>query len=157
MKTENYTATTSGIEAQSIEFMPIRNYIRIVVEANGPQNFTSPTEAYFDNFRILDGTTEEMIDGGIANKLAFKYRIHDARIGRFLSRDQLAKEFAWNSPYAFSENRVVDAIELEGAESLIVHEKINLTKSGKSETQKVQTWKQAYPDSEDEHGPRGTG
>ena len=47
---------------------------------------------------------------------AYQYRIHDARLGRFLSRDPLAKEFAWNSPYAFSENRVIDGIDLEGLE-----------------------------------------
>ena len=46
-----------------------------------------------------------------------QYRIHDARLGRFLSRDPLAPDYPWNSPYAFSENRVVDRIELEGLES----------------------------------------
>jgi hypothetical protein len=33
--------------------------------------------------------------------------------------DPLFKSFPWNSSYAFSENRVVDAIELEGLEKLI--------------------------------------
>lgn len=42
--------------------------------------------------------------------------MHDPRLGRFFSTDPLAKEFPWNSPYAFSENRVIDGIELEGAE-----------------------------------------
>jgi len=32
--------------------------------------------------------------------------------------DPLAKKYPWNSSYAFSENRVIDAVELEGAESL---------------------------------------
>lgn len=78
-------------------------------------------------------------------------------MGRFLSTDPLEKEFAWNSPYAFSENRVIDAIELEGAESLLIKEKVNLTKTGKVITQEKRTWKQVYPDSKDGHGPRGTG
>jgi hypothetical protein len=34
--------------------------------------------------------------------------------------DPLATTYPWNSPYAFSENRVIDAIELEGGEKLIV-------------------------------------
>lgn len=55
---------------------------------------------------------------GSGNSLAFKYRIHDARLGKFLSIDPLAASYPWNSPYAFSENRVIDAIELEGAERL---------------------------------------
>ncbi|MBL4708040.1 MAG: hypothetical protein JKY48_06335, partial [Flavobacteriales bacterium] len=47
---------------------------------------------------------------------ALEYRIHDASIGRFLSVDPLVKEYPWNSPYAFSENKVIDHIELEGRE-----------------------------------------
>ncbi|HRD52967.1 MAG TPA: RHS repeat-associated core domain-containing protein [Flavobacteriales bacterium] len=47
---------------------------------------------------------------------AFEYRMHDARVGRFLSIDPLASKFAYNSPYAFSENRVIDGVELEGKE-----------------------------------------
>jgi hypothetical protein len=48
--------------------------------------------------------------------IALEYRIHDAEIGRFLSRDPLAADYAHNSPYAFSENRVIDGRELEGLE-----------------------------------------
>ncbi len=42
--------------------------------------------------------------------------MHDPRVGRFLSLDPLAPQYPHNSPYAFSENRVIDGIELEGAE-----------------------------------------
>ncbi|MGQ3015447.1 MAG: hypothetical protein ACT6QS_17160, partial [Flavobacteriales bacterium] len=48
---------------------------------------------------------------------AFEYRIHDTRLGRFLSVDPLAPEYPWNSTYAFAENRVINSIDLEGAES----------------------------------------
>ena len=44
--------------------------------------------------------------------------MYDARIGRFLSIDPLASKYPWNSPYAFSENRVLDGVELEGLEYL---------------------------------------
>ncbi|MFW5983346.1 MAG: RHS repeat-associated core domain-containing protein [bacterium] len=56
--------------------------------------------------------------GTEGSHLAFRYRIHDARIGRFLSIDPLTKDYPWNSPYAFSENRVIDRIELEGLEAV---------------------------------------
>ncbi len=46
----------------------------------------------------------------------YKYRMHDSRVGRFFAVDPLSPEYPWNSPYAFSENRVVDGIELEGLE-----------------------------------------
>lgn len=37
-------------------------------------------------------------------------------LGRFFNIDPLAEEFPYNSTYAFSENRVIDGIELEGLE-----------------------------------------
>lgn len=49
----------------------------------------------------------------------YAYRMHDPRIGKFLSIDPIATNFPWNSPYSFSENRVVDGIEFEGLE--VVH------------------------------------
>ena len=55
---------------------------------------------------------------GKGNSYAFKYRIHDPRLGRFLSIDPLAPEYPFYSPYAFSGNRLLDAIELEGLEPL---------------------------------------
>ncbi len=61
---------------------------------------------------------------GSGNSVNYKFRMHDARLGRFFSRDPLAPEYSYNSPYAFSENRVIDAVELEGAEKdlSIVHD-----------------------------------
>jgi len=48
--------------------------------------------------------------------ISFNYRVEDSRLMRFFSVDPLTKKYAYNSPYAFSENRVIDAIELEGLE-----------------------------------------
>ena len=53
---------------------------------------------------------------GEGNSLNYTFRMHDPRVGRFFARDPLERSFPWNSPYAFSENRVIDGIELEGAE-----------------------------------------
>jgi RHS repeat-associated protein len=55
---------------------------------------------------------------GSGNSYAFKYRIHDPRLGRFLSVDPLSKEYAWNSTYAFAENSVLENMDFEGAEAL---------------------------------------
>ncbi len=55
---------------------------------------------------------------GEGNSLNYKYRMHDPRVGRFFSIDPLSAEYPWNSPYAFSENRVIDGVELEGLEYL---------------------------------------
>ncbi|TRX09649.1 HNH endonuclease [Flavobacterium gawalongense] len=42
--------------------------------------------------------------------------MHDPRVGRFFARDPLFKEYPFYSPYAFSGNRVIDKVELEGLE-----------------------------------------
>ena len=57
---------------------------------------------------------------GEGNSINYKYRMHDPRVGRFFAVDPLESSYSWNSPYAFSNNRVIDAIELEGLESFIV-------------------------------------
>lgn len=57
---------------------------------------------------------------GEGNSINYKFRMHDPRLGRFFAVDPLEKSYPWNSPYAFSENRVIDAIELEGLEKVLV-------------------------------------
>ncbi|MFH6996041.1 RHS repeat domain-containing protein [Flavobacterium sp. FlaQc-48] len=59
---------------------------------------------------------------GEGNSINYTFRMHDPRIGRFLSIDPLTRLYPHNSPYAFSENRVIDGMELEGLEYLSFHE-----------------------------------
>jgi hypothetical protein len=42
--------------------------------------------------------------------------MHDPRIGRFFAVDPLFREYPYNSPYSFSENRIIDGVEREGLE-----------------------------------------
>ncbi|MBS1652274.1 MAG: hypothetical protein JSU07_09720 [Bacteroidetes bacterium] len=60
---------------------------------------------------------------GTGNSYNFKYRVYDARLGKFLSVDPLSKSYPWNSPYAFAENDVIRAIDLEGLEKYIIHQR----------------------------------
>ena len=53
---------------------------------------------------------------GDNNSLNYEYRMHDPRIGRFFAVDPLANKYPHNSSYAFSENRVIDGIDMEGLE-----------------------------------------
>ena len=46
----------------------------------------------------------------------FKYRFYDATYARFWSIDPIAEDYAYNSTYAFSENKLGLGIELEGKE-----------------------------------------
>ncbi len=62
---------------------------------------------------------------GEGNSVNYKYRMHDPRVGRFFAVDPLFRDYPHNSPYAFSENRVIDGIELEGLEWEIAGKSIN--------------------------------
>jgi hypothetical protein len=64
-----------------------------------------------------------MDDGvkGSGNSINYKYRMHDPRLGRFFCVDPIAHEYPFNSPYAFSENNVIHARELEGLEMVTVY------------------------------------
>jgi hypothetical protein len=57
-------------------------------------------------------TDNELWGGAVS----FKYRVEDPRLVRFFSVDPLTGKYPHNSPYAFSENRLIDGIELEGLE-----------------------------------------
>jgi len=76
------------------------------------RNFSSPEYRYGFQGQEKDDEVK-----GNGNSLNYKFRMHDPRVGRFFAVDPLARNYAWNSSYAFSENRVIDRVELEGLES----------------------------------------
>ena len=53
---------------------------------------------------------------GNGNSVNYKYRMHDPRLGRFLAMDadSMIRKYPYYSPYAFSGNRVIDKVEIEG-------------------------------------------
>jgi len=58
---------------------------------------------------------------GEGNSIKYKYRMHYPRVERFFAVDPLIAKYPHNGPYNFSENRVNDAIELEGLEAFFIH------------------------------------
>ena len=81
--------------------------------------FTSPHLPPMGSRSLKVGFQGQLQDDevkGEGNSVNFEYRMHDPRLGRFFAVDPLAKDFPWNSPYAFSENRLIDGVELEGLE-----------------------------------------
>lgn len=56
---------------------------------------------------------------GEGNSYNYTFRMHDPRLMRFFATDPLFRQYSYNSPYAFSENRVIDGVELEGLEFTI--------------------------------------
>lgn len=67
---------------------------------------------------------DDELYGSVGTSYSYEYRMHDPRIGRFMSIDPLATKYPWNSPYAFSENRVIDMVELEGLEAAPTPDKV---------------------------------
>jgi len=57
---------------------------------------------------------------GIGTQQDYGMRIYDPRLGKFLSVDPLASEFAWNSPYSYAENGPISATDLDGGESKVI-------------------------------------
>ena len=51
---------------------------------------------------------------------SFKWRNYMPDIGRFFNVDPLSEKYAYQSHYNFSENRVIDARELEGLEAKLL-------------------------------------
>jgi RHS repeat-associated protein len=61
---------------------------------------------------------QEHQDDFLINWSSFKWRNHQPDIGRFFNIDPLAHKYVHNSPYAFSENKLINMIELEGLEAV---------------------------------------
>ncbi len=100
--------------------VPNRNFPTNTI-ANGGYRYGFQGQEKDDDIKNKKGTS-----------LNYKFRMHDPRGGRFLSIDPLATEYPHNSPYAFSENRVIDGTELEGAEYLWYYQNLIKMNSGGS-------------------------
>ena len=93
------------------------NYYPFGLEHKGYNNVINGTE---NNYQTFQGQ-ENTLDLGL-NVHEWKYRISDPAIGRFWQVDPLAEDYVHNGTYNFSENRVIDAYELEGAEAVVISE-----------------------------------
>ena len=80
------------------------------------RNFQSPEYRY--GFQGQEKDDEIKGDG---NSLNYKFRMHDPRVGRFFAVDPLTKKYPFYSPYQFSGNKVIHAIELEGLEEFEIN------------------------------------
>jgi RHS repeat-associated protein len=84
----------------------------------GRTQHLNPNSKY--RFRFQGQEMDDEIKGD-GNSVNYTYRMHDPRLGRFFAIDPLAASYPWNSTYAFSENRLIDGVELEGLEFKPMH------------------------------------
>lgn len=59
---------------------------------------------------------------GVGNHQDYGMRMYDPRIGRFFSVDPVFKDYPFLTPYQFSSNTPIQAIDLDGAEAWVVVE-----------------------------------
>ena len=105
----NIGTTTVGYKAQVVNVSDYYSFGSEIAE----RSYDPVKPLYRFGFQAQEKDNEIY---GKGNTYYFKFREHDARIGRFWSVDPLAAKYPWNSPYAFAMNRLVDGIELEGKE-----------------------------------------
>lgn len=80
---------------------------------------------------------DDELGKGKGNSVNYKYRMHDPRIGRFFAVDPLSPDYPHNSPYAFSENVVINAIELEGLEKHFNFNSLSVSNQARGEILKI--------------------
>ena len=56
---------------------------------------------------------------GAGNSIDYGFRMHDPRIGRFLSIDPLFKTYPWYTPYQYAGNSPIAFIDLDGLERVL--------------------------------------
>jgi hypothetical protein len=67
---------------------------------------------------------------GEGNSVNYSFRMHDSRLGRFFTFDPLEAKFPYNSTFAFSENRLIDGLELEGSQVILIGKNVSATLMG---------------------------
>ena len=75
-------------------------------------NRNSSSTAYRYGFQGQEKDDE--VKDGNGTSINYKYRMHDPRVGRFFAADPLEHKFPWMTPYAFTQNKVIMFVELEG-------------------------------------------
>ncbi|WP_303318397.1 DUF6443 domain-containing protein [Flavivirga abyssicola] len=108
----SYSDTDGNGSVISSEILSENNYYPFGLKHKGYNN--NPSSSNIALKRRFQG--QEHQDELNLNWYSFKWRNADPAIGRFFNIDPLSEKFMYNSTYAFSENRVIDGVELEGLE-----------------------------------------
>ncbi len=104
-----------GARKLSYHFPFLRDYKEINSVHTGLPNRHESTNEYRYGFQGQEKDDEIKGEG---NSFNYKYRMHDARVGRFFAVDPLTAKYPHYTPYSFSGNKVINSIELEGLEDL---------------------------------------
>jgi len=75
---------------------------------------------------------------GEGNSLNYTFRMHDPRVGRFFATDPLESRYSFMTPYQFSSNSTIGAVELEGLEGEDIRFRQWMRSQGRVQAQSVQ-------------------
>ncbi|MGG5207297.1 RHS repeat-associated core domain-containing protein, partial [Chryseobacterium sp. MIQD13] len=102
-------------------------------------NHLKTRNAYFGagNYRNYKYQEQELQETGF---YSFKWRNYMPDVGRFFNIDPLSEKYSYQSHYNFSENRVIDARELEGLEA------VKFNEGTKNLIIAIQGWDNGNPD-----------
>ena len=95
------------------EIVKESNYYPFGLEHQGYNSNINGVENDYEQFQGQEWTEDLSL-----NIHEWKYRISDPAIGKFWQVDPLAEDYSYQSPYNFSENRLIDSRELEGLERI---------------------------------------
>jgi RHS repeat-associated protein len=113
---DNLTLTQDGIAGVSY-------YTTQLVSAQDyyPFGTTLPGRTFqddrFDGYRFaFNGKEKDNETYGDGNEYDYGFRIYNPRLGKFLSVDPLTQTYPWYTPYQFSGNRPIWAVDRDGLE-----------------------------------------
>ncbi|PKP14814.1 MAG: hypothetical protein CVU07_12955, partial [Bacteroidetes bacterium HGW-Bacteroidetes-23] len=101
----------NGLITPSTEILHERNYYPFGLVHKG---YNSNINGPVNNYKQYQD--QEFTEDLGLNTHEWKFRVSDPAIGRFWQVDPLSEKYAYNGTYNFSENRVIDGVELEGLE-----------------------------------------
>ena len=109
-------ANSTTVEYYTAQVVSYSDYFPFGMQMPGRKGRSGDKYSYGFQGELMDDELK-----GEDNSVNFEFRMHDPRIGRFFAIDPLAPKYPHNGPYNFSENRVIDGIELEGLEVFLIH------------------------------------
>jgi RHS repeat-associated protein len=109
-----YTDSNNDGTVTTAEIIEENNYFPFGMKHQGYNNVYNPIGSVSYKFGF-EGQ-EHQDDFGL-NWIQFKWRNEDPALGRFFSIDPLAEKYDHLTPYQFSSNQPIHAIEVEGLES----------------------------------------
>ncbi len=99
----------------------VNNYVADVLSSTDYAAFGAPLSGRQYNsgtyrYGFNGKENDNDVKGVVGSQQDYGLRIYDSRLGKFLSVDPLAKDYPWNSAYAFAENGPIENIDLDGGE-----------------------------------------